>query len=49
MRTRRYEKLISIQAGQEKNYEMCESRAEVKQDDIGVFLKIYDIFMFCAF
>jgi hypothetical protein len=23
--------------GQEKNYEMCESRAEIKQDDIGVF------------
>jgi hypothetical protein len=35
--------------GQENNYEMCESRAEVKQDDIGVFLKLYDIFMFCAF
>jgi hypothetical protein len=26
--------------GQEKNYEMCESRAEVKQDDIGVFKNI---------
>ena len=23
--------------GQEKNYEMCERRAELKQDDIGVF------------
>jgi hypothetical protein len=23
--------------GQEKNYEMCESRAEIKQGDIGVF------------
>jgi hypothetical protein len=23
--------------GQEKNYEMCESRAEIKQDDIEVF------------
>jgi hypothetical protein len=23
--------------GQEKNYEMCESRAEMKQDDIEVF------------
>jgi hypothetical protein len=23
--------------GQEKNYEMCESRAEIKQDDIGLF------------
>jgi hypothetical protein len=25
--------------GQEKNYEMCESRAEIKQDDIEVFEK----------
>jgi hypothetical protein len=23
--------------GQEKNYKMCERRAELKQDDIGVF------------
>jgi hypothetical protein len=23
--------------GQEKNYEVCESRAEIKQDDIEVF------------
>jgi hypothetical protein len=23
--------------GQEKNYEMCESRAEIKQDDVEVF------------
>jgi hypothetical protein len=23
--------------GQEKNYEMCQSRAEIKQDDIEVF------------
>jgi hypothetical protein len=23
--------------GQEENYEMCESRAEIKRDDIGVF------------
>jgi hypothetical protein len=23
--------------GQEKNYEMCESRAEIKQDDIEMF------------
>jgi hypothetical protein len=23
--------------GQEQNYEMCESRAEIKQDDIEVF------------
>jgi hypothetical protein len=26
--------------GQEKNYEMCESRAEMKQDDIEVFKNI---------
>jgi hypothetical protein len=41
MRTRRLEKLISIQAwtnlDKEKNYEMCESRAEIKQDDFEVF------------
>jgi hypothetical protein len=40
MRTRRLEKLISIQdwtTGQEKKYEMCESRAEIKQDDIEMF------------
>jgi hypothetical protein len=41
MRTRRLEKLISIQdwtnLDKVKNYEMCESRAEIKQDDIEVF------------
>jgi hypothetical protein len=29
--------------GQEKTYEMCESRAEVKQDDIGVFKNILGV------
>jgi hypothetical protein len=37
MRTRRLEKLISIQDWIRKNYEMYESRAEIKQDDIEVF------------
>jgi hypothetical protein len=37
MRTRRLEKLGLDKPGQEKNYEMCESRAEIKQDDIEVF------------
>jgi hypothetical protein len=35
------QKLISTRTGQkpgqEKNYKMCESRAEIKQDDIEVF------------
>jgi hypothetical protein len=40
MRTRRLEKLISIQDWtnlDKKLFEMCESRAEIKQDDIEVF------------
>jgi hypothetical protein len=40
MRTRRLEKTDLNSGldkpGQEKNYEMCESRAEIKQDDIAV-------------